>query len=218
MINKLIQSAYAVDGNTISRNSITILSDTGVRWVLEKLGRENETEGVLQDARRMAGEAPLYPDSAMNRYALEKALGSRFVRKEWVTLEWVLDFSGLSYGNLHEYEVEDGVLEVEVRCLKEESIKADFILKMEETIYEDSEGPYRHARIHFSLPLPECITSDGEADFNSLCDKAAGPDEIVFWDEMLAVEATARRIEHDERNMAEFLERHRRTLSAAGDM
>ena len=72
---KLIQDAYNLSANTITASSCTLLSDAGVAWVLDQLGRQHEAPGVLENARRMAGGSGLYPDASMNRYALERHLG-----------------------------------------------------------------------------------------------------------------------------------------------
>ena len=72
---KLIQDAYSLPANTISSFSCTLLSDQGVAWVLNQLGRGHETPRVLEHARRMAGGSGLYPDASMNRFSLEKHLG-----------------------------------------------------------------------------------------------------------------------------------------------
>jgi hypothetical protein len=191
-ITKLIQSSYDIPENTISVYSCTQLSDKGVAWVLSQLGQENLLESVLKDARRMAGDAIYSGSCVMNRYSLEKALGSRYVDKEWVRKAWVVDYTGVSYENLHEFQVDEGVLEVEVRWLEEESIKVDFIYNVEKEKYESTNSPHRYARISFSMPMPEHITSDGEKDFDALCERAAGPEELVYWHEMLDSENRAR--------------------------
>ena len=72
---KLIQDAYKLPENTISASSCTLLSDQGVAWVLNQLGRSHEAQVVLEHARQMAGGSGLYHDASMNRYSLEKHLG-----------------------------------------------------------------------------------------------------------------------------------------------
>ena len=119
-----------------------------------------------------------------------------------ISKEWVLDFTGLERDeNFIAFSVEKGVLHV---SLKESVVefKVDFMIHIEREV----EG-FRNATVEFDLPMPECITSDGLADFTSLCDAAAGPDEIVWWRERLEVE-----------DMQYRAEMHYRNLSCAGDL
>ena len=120
-----------------------------------------------------------------------------------ISKDWVLDFTGLERDeNFIAFSVEKGVLHVELVELNMYTFyKADFILKSTAEV-----KGFRTAKLEFCLPLPECITSDGIADFNALCDEAAGPDEIVFWDERIAVDEQLRS------NAA-----HYRNLMSAGD-
>ena len=119
-----------------------------------------------------------------------------------ITKEWVLDFTSLERDeNFLGFSVEKGVLHVE---LKESVVefKVDFMIHIEREI----EG-FRNATVRFDLPMPECITSDGLADFTALCDAAAGPDEIVWWRERLEVQ-----------DFQDLISRHERNLSSAGDL
>ena len=119
-----------------------------------------------------------------------------------ISKEWVLDFTSLERDeNFLAFSVEKGVLHVE---LKESVVefKVDFMIHIEREI----EG-FRNATVRFDLPMPECITSDGLADFTALCDAAAGPSEIVWWRERLEVQ-----------DMEYRAEMHHRNLSCGGDL
>ena len=69
-----IQAAYSLPENRIETTSCAILSNEGVRWVMDQLGRGHEAETVLEGARRLHC-GTLYGAASMNRYSLEKHLG-----------------------------------------------------------------------------------------------------------------------------------------------
>ena len=117
-----------------------------------------------------------------------------------ITKNWILAFTKLE--NVESFDICDGVLHVKLRWLEDKGdYRPDFLASWENEI-----PGFRLASLAFDLPLPECITSDGDADFHSLCEKAGGPDEIVWWRERLEMEA-----------WNEMNARHERILVSAGD-
>jgi hypothetical protein len=140
-----------------------------------------------------------------------------------ITKNWVCEYTGLESSNVTDFEIENGILKVEVRYIGDEWLP-DFMRETEKEILAYRDGGYtRSAAIYFELPMPEDITSNGIVDFNSLCDKAGGEhNPVIYWSEMLEAESKERFDSINEKNMREweesFLDSHRRTLSSAGDL
>jgi hypothetical protein len=135
---------------------------------------------------------------------------------------WICEYTDLESWNIKDFDIEDGILKVEVRYIGDEWLP-DFMRETEKEILAYRDGGYtRPAAIYFELPMPEDITPDGKADFNSLCGKAGGEhDPVIYWSEMLAMESLARKERHDKKVMDEWKElesRHYRTLMSAGDL
>ena len=118
-----------------------------------------------------------------------------------INKQWVLDFTGLENDeNFVGFSIHKGVLRI---TLKESVVpfRVDFMLFIER------EYGVQNATVEFDLPLPECITPDGHADFESLVKTFEGPDEIVAWRERIEVQ--------DSQYLAEM---HHRNLSCGGDL
>jgi hypothetical protein len=135
---------------------------------------------------------------------------------------WVCEYTGLESRNIKDFDIDDGILKVEV-CRLGDDWLPDFMIKTEKAIHPYRDGGYgREAAIYFELPMPKDITSNGVADFNSLCDKAGGEhNPVIYWSEMLAMESLARKERHDKKVMDEWKElesRHYRNLMSAGDL
>jgi hypothetical protein len=195
---QLIQEAYKIAENTVSAYSCAMMSDQGVAWVLSQLGKEHLLQGVLQDARRMAGDAIYSDQCAMNRYALEKALSEDLSETEGkpIDVTWVSAFTGLQVTDIKSFTISDGVLHVVPgKVIHVLDYKSDFIAW-------NSNGV-----LTFDLPLPERITPDGKSDYKDMCDTWAGDDHIVCWRERVECEKVQFRSEM-----------HRRNLSAGGDL
>ena len=103
---------------------------------------------------------------------------------------WILAYTSLSKGNVMDWEIEeDGVLRVDVWCLGRDDYRPDFMIDSLREVYSDQEGGHQWANIKFVLPMPEDITSDGDADFKALCDKTAGEhDPVIYWSERIEAE------------------------------
>ena len=139
-----------------------------------------------------------------------------------ITKNWICEYTGLDFHNVTDFDIEDGILKVEVYRLGDEWLP-DFMRETEKEILAYRDGGYtRPASIHFELPMPEDITSNGIADFNSLSDKAGGEhNPVIYWSEKLAMESLARKERHDKKVMDEWKElesRHYRNLMSAGDL
>ena len=120
-----------------------------------------------------------------------------------INKQWVLDFTGLENDeNFVGFSIHKGVLRITLR----ESVVAfrvDFMLFIEREI----EG-FRHATVEFDLPLPECITPNGEEDFQTLYEVFSGPQpEFLSWRERTEVQ-----------DCQELMARHERNLSSGGDL
>ena len=118
-----------------------------------------------------------------------------------ITKQWVLDFLGLNDDeNFLGFTLYKGVLRI---SLKDSVVpfNLDFMIFMER------EHGIQNATVEFDLPLPECITPDGHADYESLVKTFEGPDEIVAWRERIEVQ--------DSQYLAEM---HHRNLSCGGDL
>ena len=118
-----------------------------------------------------------------------------------ITKHWVLDFLGLNDDeNFLGFTLYKGVLRI---SLKDSVVpfNLDFMIFMER------EHGIQNATVEFDLPLPECITPDGHADYESLVKTFEGPDEIVAWRERIEVQ--------DSQYLAEM---HHRNLSCGGDL
>ena len=114
---------------------------------------------------------------------------------------WVLDFLALADDeNFLGFTLYKGVLRI---SLKDSVVpfNLDFMIFMER------EHGIQNATVEFDLPLPECITPDGHADYESLVKTFEGPDEIVAWRERIEVQ--------DSQYLAEM---HHRNLSCGGDL
>ena len=195
---QLIQSAYSFPENIVSSYSCTLLSDAGVAWVLAQLGKKHLLEGVLRDARKMAGDAIYSGSCTMNRYALEKALNEDLPEtgSSLINASWISAFTGLQITDIKSFTIRDGVLHVTPsKMIYVLDYKTDFIAW-------NSQGV-----LTFDLPLPERITSDGKSDYKNMCDAWAGDDDIVCWRERVGVEK------------AQYAsEAHCRNLSSGGDL
>jgi hypothetical protein len=140
-----------------------------------------------------------------------------------ITKNWICEYTGLDFHNVTDFDIENGILKVEVYRLGDDWLP-DFMVNTEKKILAYRDGGYtRPAAIYFELPMPEDITSDGKADFESLSNKAGGEHiPVIYWSEKLAMERQQRINEINEKNMREweesFFDSHRRTLSAAGDL
>jgi hypothetical protein len=139
-----------------------------------------------------------------------------------ITKNWICEYTGLDFHNVTDFDIDEGILKVEVRYIGE-SYLPDFMVDVEKQILAYREGGYtRPAAIYFELPIPEDITSDGKADFQSLSNKAGGEHiPIIYWSELLAMEALARKERHDKKVMDEWKElenRHYRNLMSAGNL
>ncbi len=135
---------------------------------------------------------------------------------------WICEYTHLEAWNIKDFDIEDGILKVEVRYIGNEWLP-DFMVNTEKQILAYRDGGYtRPAAIYFELPMPEDITSNGIADFNSLCDKAAGQhNPVIYWSELLAMERQQRINEINEKNIQDWREledKHYRNLMSAGDL
>jgi hypothetical protein len=139
-----------------------------------------------------------------------------------ITKNWICEYTGLDFHNVTDFDIDEGILKVEVRYIGE-SYLPDFMVDVEKQILAYREGGYtRPAAIYFELPIPEDITSDGKADFQSLSNKAGGEHiPIIYWSEKLAMERQQRINEINEKNIQDWKEledKHYRNLMSAGDI